>query len=344
MPKIDITKLNAELKGGQFWPVYVVVGEESHLAITAVQLITEAILGRDANGSAKTSFLGKDADAQMLYDALKSISMFSPKNLVIIREADKLKKDVLDSLFRYLQSPSPASTLVIEAKKLDGRSKFMKAVEKQSVIVECKSLYANQVPSWINIEVARLGKRISMEAARFLGDMVGADLGQLKMSIERVSLYVGERDLIELKDIEEAVIETAQRTVFELSDAIGMRKVDKALSTLTNLLEAGQAPVFILNMISRHIRLLIKTREVSGKIQSMPELARYLGVHPFFVKNYVSQSRNFSAKELRRFFNLLSRCDRALKSSRLPRERILEKLLFELCGQKNAIPCGHGVC
>lgn len=332
MPKLNVTQLDQELRSGRVRPLYVIVGPEAYLARTAVLRITDTVLGPEADQSSKQVYAGREVKTEALIDNLRAISLFSGHTLVIIREGDKIKKDVLDALASYAESPSEASTLVIEASKIDGRSKFMKTAGKHAVVIECNSLYANQIPSWINMEAGRFEKRIARDAAQFLADMVGTDLGQLSQALERVSLYVGKRPLIELKDVEEAVTETAQRTVFELGDAIGARKIDRALAVLHNLLEGGQAPVFVLNMIARHVRLLTKAREVAGRMQGAPDLARYLGVHPFFAKNYAQQAHNFSAKELRSFFSALSRCDRQLKSSRLPRERILEKLIFELCG------------
>jgi DNA polymerase-3 subunit delta len=334
MPKLDITKLDSELRKGNIRPIYAVVGPEMHLRSTARKLIEDAVSRAGGSGESRHVFSAKEIDGAGIVENLKSVSLFSGRNLVIVREADKLKKDAVEVLTGYAAAPVTESTLVLEAEKLDGRSKFMRVVEKNAAVVECKALYANQLPSWVGMEVKRQGKQISMEAARFLAEIVGNDLGQLAQAIERVSLYVGDRKLIELKDIEEAVVETAQRTVFELGDAIGNRRVDRALSILTNLLDAGQAPLFILNMISRHVRILIKAREVGGKLGGGPELARYLGVHPFFAKNYAEQAKNFSAQELRRYFRALARCDRSLKSSRLPRERILEKLIFELCNKR----------
>lgn len=333
MPKLDITALDAELRSNKLRPIYLVVGPEMHLRRTAVQMITQTVLGKDEDSSAKKAFIGKEARSEALYDALHAISMFTRHNFVVVRDGEKVPKDTLEMLTKYAVAPAEGAVLLIDAEKLDGRSKFMRTMEKGAAVVECKLLYANQLPSWINMEARRKGKKISMEAARFLGDMVGSDLGQLSQALERVSLYVGNRQLIELRDIEEAVVETAQRTVFELGDAIGSRKVDRAIAILSNLIEAGQSPVFILSMISRHVRILIKAREIGNRVQDTREISRYLGVHPFFAKNYVTQANNFSAQELRRFFNALARCDRSLKSSRLPRERILEKLLFELCGR-----------
>jgi DNA polymerase-3 subunit delta len=333
MPKLTVTQLDQELRGGKIRPLYVIVGPEAYLARTATRCIADTVLGSEASPDSKQVYSGGEVKTEALIDSLRATSLFSGHTLVIVRDGDKLRKEVLTALASYVESPSEASTLVIEASKIDGRNKFMKSADKHAAVVECKTLYANQIPSWINMEVARYEKRIARDAAQFLADMVGNDLGQLSQALERVSLYVGKRPLIELKDVEEAVTETAQRTVFELGDAIGARKTDRALAVLNNLLESGQAPVFVLNMIARHIRLLTKAREVAGRMQNPQDLARYLGVHPFFAQNYASQARNFSAKELRSFFSALSQCDRQLKSSRLPRERILEKLIFELCGK-----------
>jgi len=332
--KLDLTTLDAELRQKTLRPLYVVAGEEGYLRRTAVRLITEAMVAAGANESFKQTFAAQEVDAPKLLDAVRAVMLFGGRTFVVVRDGEKLSKDVLEALANYAEKPVASATLVIDAHKIDGRSRFMKVAEKTGGVVECKALYANQLPSWINMEVRRFDKKISQEAARFLADMVGNDLGQLAAALDRVSLYVGRQPTIELKDVEEAVVETAQRTVFELCNALGVRKVGKAVAVLGNLLDEGQAPVLVLNMIARHVRLLIKAKEIAAEAKGAPDIAKQLGVHPFFAKDYIAQARNFSAGELRRFFRELSRCDRAIKSSRLPRERILEKLILELCAQK----------
>jgi DNA polymerase-3 subunit delta len=147
---------------------------------------------------------------------------------------------------------------------------------------------------------------------------------------------VGKRSLIELSDVETSVAETTQRTIFELTDALGERNVHRAVQMLANVIDHGQAPVMILAMIARHFRILLKAKEVAGRISNPAEIARYLGVHPFFAKQYADQANNFSLNELKDNFAKLSECDRELKSSRLSRLRILEHLVMEILHKKKA--------
>lgn len=334
MPKINITTLDSELRQGKVAPVYVIVGDEPYLAQSSLARIKKVVGSDDDQDMSQSTFSARDADPETVLSALRTVPMLGGRPLVIIRDGEYLtkegKKALLESLQSYIQAPLDSVTLVIAATKIDGRSKLMQQAAKTGTVVECKKMYDDKLPSWVGMEVKGRGRQISFEAAKFLAEMVGNDLGQLVGSIERLILYVGDRKLIELKDVEEAVTETHQRDIFELTDAVGQRRLSRALSYLHNLIENGQPPPLILHMLARHFRILSKAREVEGRMTDRSEIARYLGVNPFFASNYTNQARNFSKQELRRSFQMLHRCDREIKSSRLPRERILERAIITI--------------
>ncbi|MFH1873678.1 MAG: DNA polymerase III subunit delta [Pseudomonadota bacterium] len=327
--KLDIVKLDQELRENNIRPLYIIVGEENYLAHSSLKRIEKSIFGNESNELARTVLDGQGFSQAAFLQALQSMPMFGNKTLVIVRDADKISKEKLENLLPHLEKISSATTAIFMAAKLDGRSRFMQVCAKniQTAIIECKPLYANQVASWINMEMRHFQKQIAQDAAGFLADIVGSDLGQLMQAMERISLFVGLKKLVELADVEEAIAETTQRSVFELTDAIGNKDKARALSVLHNLMEYGASPVLILNMIARHFRILIKAKEVIGK-GSERELASYLGVNSFFVRNYLNQAQKYSITELKAKFSDLCFRDRQIKSSRLPRERILEQLII----------------
>lgn len=331
MPKVDITTLDRELRSGSIRPVYAIIGEELYLSQSALRMLKDKVVGDKANEDfGLRTFSAKEASPADILDATRTVPFLSANILVIIRDAEKLKKEIQDAIVEYLESPSATTVLVLAGTKIDGRSKCMQSILKVGAVVECKPLYANKIPSWINMETKRKDKQMSQQAASFLADMVGNDLGQLIQAIERLVLYVGDKKLIDLSDVEESIAETHQRTIFELADAVGGRKLEKAISLLHNILENGMAPVLALNMLARHFRILSKAKEITGRMDDKAQIAKYLGVHPFYAGNYMSQSRNFSGGELRLAFRKLHNCDRSLKSSRIPKERVLEKALFSI--------------
>ncbi|MFA4874461.1 MAG: DNA polymerase III subunit delta [bacterium] len=334
MPKIDITALERELAQGRICPVYAIVGEESYLAQNALGFIKDAVAAHGGNDMSAVTFSARDASAENIVNALRTIPLLGGRPLVILRDGGELAKEgrkaLMETLTAYLESPVDSATLVLVAEKLDGRTRLAALATKQGSFVECKPLFDDKLPSWIGIEVRRRNCQMSHEAARFLADLIGNDLGQIVQAIERVILYAGGRKVLELKDVEEAVADTHQRDIFDLTNAVGERKLSRALSYLHNLLENGQPPPLILHMLARHFRLLAKAKEIAGRVSERGEVASYLGVNPYYASDYLEQARNFSKGELRESFRALYRCDREIKSSRLPRERILERAIISI--------------
>lgn len=330
MPKIDITELDRELRAGKIRPIYTIVGAERYLATGALSRIQETLTAKGTSDLSNLTLSGREVRGEEILNSLKTVPLLGGRPVVVIREAEGLSKSVLELLADYAARPVEASTLVIVAEKLDGRSRFMQIAQKSGVVVECKPLYMDKVPLWINMEVKKRERQISQNAANFLAEMVGNNLGELSQAIERVILYIGDRKIIEIRDVEDSIAETHQHDIFEFTDAVGARKLPKVMALLQNILGGGQSPVLVLNMLARHFRILSKAKEIAGRAADNAEIAKYLGVHPFFAKNYVAQSRNFSKAELKSTFMHLHRCDRALKSSRIDKQRIIEKAVLEV--------------
>jgi len=61
-----------------------------------------------------------------------------------------------------------------------------------------------------------------------------------------------------------------------------------------------------------------------------------VGLHPFFDKDFISQIRDFSRKELLDNFDDLLRADLEIKVGKKPAQLVLELLILNLCGEKRA--------
>ncbi|MDP2599954.1 MAG: DNA polymerase III subunit delta [Deltaproteobacteria bacterium] len=326
---MDLIKLNTELRAKKFSPCYLLAGPERHLVLTAQRQILNAVFGGTPQNVDRFSF--EKTKPASVVDSLNTASLLSPKRVVVVEEADRLKKADWEILKDYLAKPNPQSVLVLIAESI--KPGDLKSLSSKTAIVECKKLYPNQLPQWINMEAKNSGAQISQEAARFLGDLIGADLGAIHQSLEKLLLFVGNRGLIQLEDVEKVIANTAQKNVFDMTNAIGAKKPVEALQFLNNILEQGEMPIRIFAMILRHFRLLAKAQEVLAKSGSnvQTSLAKELGVNPYFAKDYAVQAKRFRPRGWGKRFETLAESDRALKSSRLKSQAVLEKLILRLC-------------
>ena len=326
---MDVTQLDQELRSGKIRPCYLIVGAERHLALTAQKQILKTIFA-EAGPSADRFQAGQTPLGKIL-DCLNTTALLSPWRVVIVEEGNEWKKKDWETIKEYFQKPPEKASLLILAESLGEAT--LKNIGNAVTLVECKKLYPRQVAAWINMEMRNANLHISQEAARYLAECVGTDLGVLNQAVEKLLLYIGERKLVELQDVEKVVANTAQRSVFDLTNAIGAKNIPQALQLLDRLLDQGEEPIKAFALIVRHFRLLARAQEILEKSGGNvgPNFARDLKVHPFFAKDYAVQSKHFKKEGWKKCFATLFACDRSLKSSRNPRQIILEKLIWELC-------------
>ena len=110
------------------------------------------------------------------------------------------------------------------------------------------------------------------------------------------------------------------------------KSLGTALRKLQTVLRDGQAPIFVLNMLTRHFRQLWQLRELMARKVPKPEMGRAIGLRSdYFLPGLMKQAGNFTLAEFRELFEQFYETDIALKSSRLKPAFILERLFMAIC-------------
>ncbi|HEU5055345.1 MAG TPA: hypothetical protein VFU21_02415, partial [Kofleriaceae bacterium] len=117
-------------------------------------------------------------------------------------------------------------------------------------------------------------------------------------------------------DVDDLVADTRERSVFELTDAIGAADRPRALGAVAALVDQRQSPIGVVSMLARHIRQLSLYRAGIKSGMGKQELARLLAVPPFVVDKLGRQADRFPDAALDRAIAALSLTDRALKGER----------------------------
>lgn len=335
MPPASLDPL-APLRSERLAPLYCIYGKERFLIDRAIELLRSRILEPATRDFNYELFYGKEATADRIVQAARTLPMMARHRFVLVRDADAMKADELNGLVGYVSAPSEASCLVLVAEKIDQRIKLFSTWKKKGIILKLDPLYERQLPAFVREEAKQREVRFDVGAAELLCEEVGAELGQLADSVERLSIYVGERKTISVEDVESQVATTRQRTVFELADAVGQGSRERALLALGSLLLAKESGVRIVAMLARHLRQLWRAHQLLEERADKMTIASELGMPPFFVDGLVDQARRVDVSAFPRMHQALFETDRALKSSRLEDERLLERLILQLTQMKSA--------
>ena len=129
-----------------------------------------------------------------------------------------------------------------------------KRVAEVGEAFDCSSPAAGALPGWIAKAVAPRGKTIAADAARAMAVWIGPDLARLDSEIEKLCLYVGDREEISSADVAAVVTATAGPEPFALTNAIEAGDRRKALEALGSLLNVRGEEFRAMGMIGWMLR------------------------------------------------------------------------------------------
>ena len=323
--------LNKHLEKNDILPLYYLSGNETYLIDEAVAHIEDKVLSPDHKAFNYEVFYGGNDKVSQIITAARTMPILSKKRLVIVKDANKLSPDDIKEFTSYVEKPSPCACLVFVGEKVDSRKKFFTKIEKSGIIAKLNHPNERELPYWVRRLAEKFHKKIGHDTARLLIEVVGNNLQEIHNEIEKVSIYVGERKTIRTEDIEAVVTGLKVENIFRLIDSVGNKETEKALKILENMLSSGEEHLRILAMIIYRFRLLLRTKELTLKGTAPHEMAKRLQVRDFLLKGLIKQSNRFSLDELKESFGLFYHTDLTLKSSRVSKKLILERLILDLC-------------
>jgi DNA polymerase-3 subunit delta len=324
---MEPTELLKDLEKGRVLPVYLFCGSEKYLMEETLRKVESLLVSPATRCFNYNLFDGSEATAEAIIDVAQTMPMMASRRVVVVKGMDRLSSAEIERLSRYIKDPSPSTCLILVAEKVDMRKGVFQAMKGSTVSFD--PLHEKQLPSWIRREAESKGKRITPEAAQYLAEIVGNDLLRLKNELEKVLLYNEGRE-IGIDDVEAVSTRGKLKSIFDLTDAVGMKDTGKAMKTLGDLLNKGESGVYILYMVTRQLRQIWKVKDLLDRGMETTSIGRELGIPPFLQRGIISQAKGFSVKSLREAFVRLLEADASLKSGRLTDRLVLEDLFLNL--------------
>jgi DNA polymerase III subunit delta len=290
-------------------PVYVLHSEHPILIERAVSAIRDAAVPPASRGFNYDVVEGKPKGNQIVA-LCQTLPMMAQHRMVFVRELDKLPADEAEPIINYLGKPNPSTVLVAVTSKLDKRLKLFAQLGKKGFLHVLEA--PRQLAPWLREEAKLKDVKIDGAAVSRLVEAVGSDLSRLSLSLEQLGLYAGGKPVTS-DDVDDLIADTRERSVFELTDAIGAADRARALAAVASLVDQRESAVGVVVMLARHVRQLSMLHACRAHGVPRPEWASRIGVPPFVVDKLVAQARSYTPGALATATQRLANADRALK-------------------------------
>ncbi len=333
--------LRPALQQKQFSPAYYLHGEDDYLKEEALRRLIDAAVDASTRDFNLDVGRGANLDTATLDSLLSSLPMMSERRVLVIRDVNGLRKDARARLQERLAAPAPDFVVIMTAA---AGAKADKELMAQAVAVDCEPLTGAQVPKWIVARVEKhLGSRISAAAVELLQGVVGPDLAQLAVELDKLAAYCGAREMDEAA-VSDIVGVRPDETPGRLFDAVAMRDRDLALSLIPGVLQQpkmGAVPV-VMGLTTQTLALAIAHTKRIPPARLYGEyfsLLRSASSNPTFrgwseaAAAWGRASGKWSSADLDHALYVLQQADFALKNSRVSSdEQILATAIIAICG------------
>jgi DNA polymerase-3 subunit delta len=330
-----------DIKNRKYKPLYLLHGEEPYFIDLVSNYIEHSLLPEAEKGFNQTVVYGKDTEIMAVLNAAKRYPMMADYQVVLVKEAQDMKwgkdddgKKGIDPLLSYLENPLSSTILVFCYKygKFDKRKKTYKAIEKNGLVFESAPLYDSKIPAWIEGYISDKGYKINPQASAILSEYLGNDLSKIANELEKLMLNVTAGQEITLKHIQDNIGISKEYNVFELQTALSKKDAYK-VNQIINYFEANPKAnpiVLVLGNLNNYFSKVLAYHYVKDKSQQ--NLARELGVNPYFVKDYEQAGRSYSYQKTMQIISYLREYDLKSKGveSNAPHGELMKELMFKI--------------
>ena len=337
----QIKNLLNDIQSGKFAPVYVLMGEDSfHIDMLTQKIIDTALTPTEKDFN-QTIIYGKDTTGGEIVAQCRRYPMMSPRQLVVVKEASAMAK--IDELTAYIAKPQDTTVLVLvfKHKPVDKRSSLYKAMVKGAQIIETVELKDSEVPGFVENLVRQKGFTIDPKAVAMVTDYIGGDIEKISSQFEKLFIRLEQPTLVTPLHIEQNFGISKDFNAFELNKALSARNFSLALRIADSLARNPKdnpmqmTVALIFSSFQKIVAVGILMWQAKRDKQTMPskgDIAKRLGISPFFVDEYISAANSYTTKRAFEVIALLRKFDMRTKGvgATTPDGELLKELIINI--------------
>ncbi len=331
---ISFDQVMTDLRRKDFKPLYFLMGDEAYYIDVITDFIQNNVLDEMQREFDLTVVYGKDTDMNSIVNAAKRYPMMSPKQVLIVKEAQNIKD--WDNLEFYLKMPQ-STTIVVFAYKYgtpDKRKKWYLEIQKKAVLFESVKLRDYEMSPWISRYVKSKNLTIDDKSLNILVEFLGTDLSKVANEIDKLAIILKDKEQrITPEIIEKNIGISKDFNVFELQAALinqDVLKANRIVKYFGENKKANPIQMVLAQMFSFFANLMI-FHYLADKSQG--NVAVELKINPYFVKEYERAARVFNQRKTLNIIAWIRETDarsKGIESNNIDDGELLKELIYKI--------------
>lgn len=305
--------------GDSAFSVYLFEGEDAFFRERALSLLEKKYI---TEPSLNTATFTEDnfAEGEILA-SIGAYPFMSEKRLTVLKEFYP-KAHFVSEMEKALIGNDTALVAVVNEKATDSIKK-MDGV----CVVDCAKGDGATLARWIKSYCAGANTEIDLQTASLIAECCHFDMKHVSVETEKLIAYASGSGVITRVDVETLVSRDDEYKIYQMTEYIGKKQFDKAMSIITDMLSKGETPQRIVLSVYNYFRRLL---HVAISSSTDAELSKLLGVKEFAIKKAKEQASMFKVKALKKAVDTLCDADFNMKNGTVDAENGMWNTVFSI--------------
>ena len=277
---------------------------------------------------------GPGLDAQRLQQAVDAMPFMTEHTFVELRDVDINKVSDPDACIKILSDiPDYCTVVFVQNAQFepDGRLRFVKTLRSTGRELKFTQQSQGMLTDWIVRRFAAAGKGIELAAAQRLIFISGDLMSRLIPEIEKIAAYA-KGDKVTQADVEAVANHIPEAVVFEMTELIAQKKINSALSVLSELLaDKNNEPIMMLAVLGKQMRQLYAARLAIEKGLGSKYVMEVCAMkYDYIASKLLAAARGFTLPQLKRAVELCTEADYRMESSGEDARELLKEAVLRI--------------
>ena len=337
---ITIDVLESEIKKNSIANGYVFCGLDEELIKSSIDLIIKKVLDKDFLDLNFIKIDGLTSTFDEIENACETLPFFGDKKVVLVYRANFLKDKpdkegakTYTEILKYIKD-LPQHTILImyylfnDKRDTPKKNKKLSTLDKYVRVVHCDKLKKDKYYKKIEDIFKENGRTIGKVQLKYFADKVQNNFDIIKREIDKLDCYALGRELTK-EDIDKLIPNKSEDDIFDLVEYISLRKVEKAIDLLDELLFKADQHMLIISSIGNHFKRLYEIKIYLLKGKKLEFFISKYRLPQFVCEKLMNQASKFSLKQLNQLIKVCINTEIKLKSSTTDKQMEMELMLFK---------------
>ncbi|MFN3269556.1 MAG: hypothetical protein CH6_2371 [Candidatus Kapaibacterium sp.] len=181
--------------------------------------------------------------------------------------------------------------------------------------IEFPKVYENQIRAWVIQRIKEKNYLADPEVIDFFLANTNPNLWEINTELEKIFAYLGERKKLTIDDLLTVLTGNRDINIFEITSLVAQRKVAESIVFINKVLNVYRQELLILSVLLKFFRNLLVLSELSKQKLDNSQLAKAIGVSPFFMNDYLIGLKNYTKFEIENAIREIVKVDHLFKAS-----------------------------